>query len=163
MAQTVIENNNTVVTRPSWVWLGRVIGFGAGIGLLMWILMMLIGQYVVEPLVCREVTTGSTCASALVTSGKIGTVIAAVLGVLAMTKFHAVRPVVVAISAAAVLWLLPEWIQGMTWYEAIFWAVLLYAAAYGLFGWIAHHISAAVSVVTAIVVTVLIRLALILT
>lgn len=158
MAQVIIEDNR--VARPEWqIWL-QVVGFGAIVGAVYWLLALLIGRYIVEPLACRDVVSAVACTDASVLAGKLSTVIVALMATFGMIRAGVARPLIVAVASAAVLWSLSEWTNGLFWGEALAWSIILYALAYGLFGWIARHVSAIVAIILAILVAVAIRVGL---
>ena len=72
------------------------------------------------------------------------------------------RPVVIAIGAAALLWDLSTLINGLVWYEALGWSLLLYALAYGLLWFIARIPSTVASLGVGIGVVLILRLLLLL-
>jgi hypothetical protein len=157
----VIAEETRVVLQPEWqLWL-KVVGFGAAVGLIYWVLTLLIGRYIIEPLTCREVVDAVTCTEASVLAGKISTVLVAVGAIFAMIRLVLARPLIVAVGAAIVLWELSAWTLGLFWLESLAWSIILYALAYGLFGWIARHASVVVAIVTAAILAIAIRVALI--
>ncbi len=158
MAQVIIEDNR--VARPEWqIWL-QLVGFGAIVGAIYWLLALLIGRYVVEPLACRDVIDVVACSDSSLLAGKLSTVLVALLATFGMIRAGIARPLVVAVAAAAVLWSLSEWTSGLFWAEALTWSIVLYALAYGLFGWIARHVNAIIAVILAILIVVAIRVGL---
>ncbi|MBQ69844.1 hypothetical protein CL689_07405 [Candidatus Saccharibacteria bacterium] len=156
----VVEDNRVV--RPAWWNAGQVVAFGAVVGVAYYLVMLLVGRYIVEPLACREIIEASACVAATATAGKISTVIVAVAAIFGMIRLGIARPLVVAAGAAVVLWNLSEWTAGLFWLEAFAWSVLLYALAYALFGWIAHFPRVIVSIVVAVIVAVLLAVLLML-
>lgn len=155
-SQQIIDNTVVMPTWASWL---RVVGIGAGIGLLYWVLTILIGTYVVEPLACRE---AASCASADSIAGKVATVLATVVAIFAMVRLSIVRPIIVAVAAAVLLWDLSVYTAGLFWLEAVAWSVLAYALVYGLFGWVVRSMSLVLAIIIAVLVVVAIRVALIL-
>jgi hypothetical protein len=156
VARTIIEDEqlNSYSLR-SWV---RVIVFGLIAGIAYFLLSLAINAAVVEPLVCRQLDEARSCIDASVTAGKITTVLVAALAVFGLIKLGAARPVIVAIASAAVLWSLSAYLQGLIWYEALAWSILLYALTYALFGWIARTTSSVLAVLLSIVVVLVIRI-----
>jgi hypothetical protein len=57
-----------------------------------------------------------------------------------MINLKMVRPLIISVSSAAVLWGLAVWTHDLFWLEAILWCVVLYAIAYLLFSWIARYL-----------------------
>ena len=157
MARTIIEDEQLhSYSLRSWV---RVIVFGAIVGLVYFLITLLVNATVVEPLACRQLTNAASCVDALITAGRIATVLVAVLAILGLVRLGAVRPVIIAIASAFVLWQLSKYTQGLEWYEVLAWSVILYAATYALFGWVARTTSSALATFLAIVIALLLRIA----
>ena len=156
MAQ-VIADERSVVVKPWWV---RVrIGFvGAGLGLIWWILTALLKNYIIEPLACRDLSTATACVDSLGVAGSIAAVIVAVIGVFVLIRTLQPRPIIIAVASAVLLWSLGSYMNGLAWYETIFWAIALYAATYVLFGLIARIVWLPGAVITAIVTVLVIRI-----
>ncbi len=151
MAQVIVEDREIIaVTIQSWV---RVIGLGAGVGLAIWVLTSLLGRYAFGPLLGAD-------ANIFIVAGKVSAVLVATCAVLGMVRLGVARPIVIAVAAAALLWDLSVWTQGMFWLEAVAWSILLYAATYALFGWIARQGSTLLAILITILVVVVIRIAL---
>lgn len=138
-----------------WV---RTIVLGAAIGLVFWILTVLIGRYVIEPLACGQVVNAALCADPKPLAGNIAAILVAVLGVIAMVRIGAARPIIVAVATAAILWQLGAWMSGLFWLEAIAWSVIIYALAYALFAWITRHALLWVTIVVSLVIVIFIRI-----
>jgi hypothetical protein len=159
VARTIIEDEQLKsYSLKSWV---RVIVFGLIVGAAHVLLSLAIAAAVVEPLACRQISEATSCVNASVTAGRIATVLVAALAVFGLVRLGAVRPVIIAIASAAVLWSLSTYLQGLDWYEALAWSVALYATTYALFGWIARTPSSVLAIIISIVVTLLIRILLI--
>jgi len=158
MAQVIIEDQ-TVLSR-TWVTWGRTIALGAALGLIFWIFTVLIGRYVVEPLVCKDLVDAAVCVDAVPVAGKIATILVAVLGVIAMVRVGIARPIIIAVATAALLWNLAGWTQGLFWLESIVWSVLLYALCFALFAWITRHVTLWVTIVVSLLIVLIIRITL---
>jgi len=158
MAQVIIEDQ-TVLSR-TWVTWGRTIALGAALGLIFWIFTVLIGRYVVEPLVCKDLVDAAVCVDAVPVAGKIATILVAVLGVIAMVRVGIARPIIIAVATAALLWNLAGWTQGLFWLESIVWSVLLYAFCFALFAWITRHVTLWVTIVVSLLIVLIIRITL---
>ncbi len=160
MAQVIIEDYQVI--RSSWVIWVRTILIGLGAGLTFWILMTLIGHYVVEPLACKQVTTAATCTNANPLAGNIATVLVAVIAIIGMVRMRIARPIVIAVATAALLWDLAAWTQGLFWLEAIGWSLLLYGLVFGLFAWISRYATLWVTLVLSLVIVLIVRVGLVL-
>lgn len=160
MAQVIVDER-TVVVKPWWARV-RIVFIGASLGLIWWILTTLIRTYIIEPLACRDLANAATCVDSFGVAGNIATIIVAILGVFALVRTLQPRPIIIAVAAAAVLWGLGQYLNGLAWYEAILWSVVLYAATYILFGLVARIVWFPAAVITAIVTVAVIRILLIL-
>ena len=156
MAQ-VITDERSVVVKPWWV---RVrIGFiGALLGVTWWVITVLLRQYVIEPLACRDASGANACVDSLGVAGAIATVVIAILAVFVLIRTLQPRPIVIAVSVAAILWSLGTYIAGLAWYEALLWAIALYAASYALFALVARIVWLPAAIITAVVIVLGIRI-----
>lgn len=153
----VIVDERTVVVKPWWARV-RIVFIGASLGLIWWVLTALLRVYVVEPVACRDLSNAATCVDAYGVAGSIATIIVAIIGVFILIRTLHPRPIVIAVAAAAVLWVLGHYVSGLAWYESVLWAVVLYAATYVLFGMIARIVWFPAAAATAIITVVAIRL-----
>ncbi len=160
MAQ-VVTDAQTVVVKPWWARV-RIVFIGAGLGLLWWVLTALLRFYVIEPLACRDLSTATACVDSLSVAGSVATVLVAIVGTFILVKTLQPRPLVISASAAAVLWSLGAYVEGLAWYEAILWGVVLYAVTYVLFGLIANLTRLPVVIGIAVATALIIRLLLLL-
>jgi hypothetical protein len=156
MAKSKQTNVTTNRTARTWAY---IIGIGAAVGLAYWVLTILLGRYIVEPLACRDVATAAACVDSTGLAGKIASVIMATISLLTMIRVSLFRPLLIVIAAAVLLWDLSVWTTGLFWVEALAWSVLLYALSYALFGWIARRFSLIFAIIIAAVLAVGIRLA----
>ena len=156
MARSEQTTRITNHTTRAWVY---IIGVGAAVGLAYWVMTILLGRYIVEPLACREVATAATCVGAFGLAGKIASVILATIALLVMIRVSLFRPIIIAVAAAVLLWDLSVWTTGLFWAEALAWSVVLYALSYALFGWIARQFSVIVAIIIAVVLAIGIRVA----
>ena len=119
-------------------------------------------MYIIEPIACRDLSNAAVCTDSFGVAGNIVTVIVALLGTFALIRNLQPRPIVIAVAAAVVLWGLGQYLTGLAWYEAILWAIALYAATYVLFGMVARIVWFPAAVTTAIVIVAVVRVVLIL-
>jgi len=153
----VITDERTVVVKPWWARV-RIVFVGAVLGLIWWVLTALIANYIIEPIACRDLANAATCLDGSGVAGSIATVIVAILGAFALVRTLQPRPIIIAVASAAVLWTLGQYLSGLAWYEAILWAVVLYAATYVLFGLVARIVWFPGAVIAGVVTVVAIRL-----
>lgn len=160
MAQ-VIADDQTIIVKPWWARV-RIVFTGAGLGLLWWIITVILKNYIVEPLACRDLSNAAACVDGSGMAGAIATVIVALIGAMVLVRTLQPRPIIIAVSVAAVLWSLGYYITGLAWYEGLLWAVILYALTYVLFGLVARIVWLPAAIITAIVLILAIRILLIL-
>lgn len=160
MAQVIITDQQVVST--GWAAWGRTIAFGAITGIIFWLLTIIIGRYVVEPLVCRQVIDATMCTNATSLAGNISAILAATLSVVVMVRAGIARPIIVVVATAALLWNLAAWTDGLFWLEALVWSAILYAAAFALFGWITRYVTLWVTLILSFLIVAIIRIALVL-
>lgn len=156
MAKTVVDNEQVV--RPEWQELLRFMGYGALVGVVYYLAMLMLNQYVVEPLACRTLTDATACVEAPVLAGRLATVVATVVAIGGMIRLSLARPLIVAVATSVLLWNLGAWTEGLYWLEAFAWAIALYALVYGLFGWIVRNTILWFSIVLSLIVVLLISL-----
>jgi hypothetical protein len=159
MAKVIITDEQMIA--GSWhAWL-KVLGIGAVTGILFWFLTLLIGRYIVDPLVCGQAVDVARCAESLSMSSGIAMILAAVVSVVVMVRASVARPIIVAIASAAVLWGLALWTEGLFWFEALAWFAALYIATFALFGWITRYAKLWVTIILSALIVVIIRFALV--
>jgi hypothetical protein len=156
MAKVIITDQQVIIESGA-MW-ARTIALGAAVGLIFWILAVLIGRYVVEPIACGATLNAEICLDTKPLSGMIAAVLAAAIGVIAMVRIGAARPIVVAVAAAAILWPLGGWASGLFWLETLGWSVLLYALTYALFAWITRHDRLWLTIVVSLGLVIVVRL-----
>lgn len=133
----VITNEQSVVVEPWWG-KGYPAYIGVVAGLTWWVLTIIIRQYVVEPLACRDISSVATCLNAFDISGNITAVLVAAIALFVLIRFLQPRPIIIVIASLIVLWGLAGMVNGLAWYWALGWSVVLYGLAYSLFAMIAR-------------------------
>ena len=159
MAKVIADEQ--IVDRTWSIW-GRTVGIGAGLGLVFWLLTLLLGNYVIEPLACRDTANAVLCANSVGLSGNIATILTAVLGLFVMVRWGIFRPIILVVATAALLWDLAAMTNGLFWAEALLWSILLYAGSYGLFAWIARYSRLWAVIAISVLIVLIIRIALVL-
>lgn len=157
----VIQSQQQVVVEPWWV-KGQIVYIGLGMGLLWWVLTAILRQYIIEPLACRDLATASACVNSIGISGNIAAVLVAVLGTWLLIRYLQPRPIIIALGTLLLLWDLASLLNGLPWWATLLWALFFYTASYGLFSLVARIQWLWVSLVTAVVIVVGIRLLLVL-
>jgi hypothetical protein len=156
MAQ-VVTDAQAVVVKPWWARV-RIVFIGAALGLLWWVLTALLRHYVIEPIACRDLSTAAACVDSLGIAGSIATVLVAIVGTFILVRTLQPRPLIISASVAAVLWSLGAYINGLAWYEALLWSIVLYAVSYVLFRLIANMVRLPIVIATAVVTVLVIRI-----
>jgi hypothetical protein len=145
MAQ-VINDTQQVVARPWWQ-AGETAFLGAIIGVCWWALYMLLVSFTdMNPDI----------------AGTVSHVLVSVLGVSALVRLFAPRPLLVAIASAVTLWALGGLVNGLAWYEMLLWSVALFTLSYALFGAVAHIRSLWVSLLVAVFIAMVANILLLL-
>ena len=159
MAKVIAEQE--FVDRTWIIWL-RTVLIGAGLGVVFWILTLLLNNYVIEPLACRDIATANACLTTYNLSGNIAAIMTGAVGLLVMVRMGVFRPIILALATVALLWDLAALSAGLFWLESLAWSIILYAASYGLFAWIARYSRLWVAVVLSVLIILIIRIALVL-
>ncbi len=156
----VVQSQQQVIVEPWWGKV-KILWIGLGAGLSWWVLTSLLKHYIVEPLACRDLATAAACVDSFGVAGSIAAIVVAILAMLLLIRAFQPRPIVIALSTAVLLWDLGAFINGLSWWETLLWALFFYGATYVLFSWAARITNTALSLVVAAVVVILIRLLLI--
>ena len=157
----VIQSQQQVVVEPWWG-KANIVFIGLGLGLVWWILTSILKAYVVEPLACRDLATATACVDSFGIAGSIAAIAVVILGVLILIKALQPRPIVIALATGVLLWDLGAFVNGLSWWETLLWALFFYGASYVLFQFAARVNSTAWSLVLAAIIVIVIRLLLIL-
>jgi len=139
------------------IWKSIIIGVASG--LLFWLLVFLLENFVITPLFCNSIGGATACANKLMISGNIATILVALAGVVAMVRLHMIQPLIVAVTTAAALWGLAQWTGGLPIWEIIIWSVLMYLLAYLLFSWVVRYDRIWPVVVIILIIVMAIRIA----
>jgi hypothetical protein len=121
MARLIVsDSDNTSVTSGySWWQIALV---GAALGVLQWGISLLLGGFVVDQLLCRSATVIASCSQSAIVAGNIATIIVAAVGLAVLVRMRVLRPIVVAVASAMLLWGLPVMSAGLAWGEVVFWS-----------------------------------------
>lgn len=157
----VISNQQQVIAEPWWA-KAKIVYIGLAIGVFWWLVTLLLQNYVVEPLACRDISTATTCVNAAGVSGSIATVLAAVLGTFVLIRYIQPRPIIISVGTAVVLWEFSVLMNGLSWWVTLIGAAVIYALCYLLFSMIARTRWLLLSIFVALVIVASIRIILIL-
>lgn len=154
MAAVILDQTHaqTVTSTYSW-W--RIALIGGGIGLVYWLLTIFISQFIIDPLFCRSAVNALACSNSVELSGNIANILVATGALALLVRLRIVRPLVVVVATAVIVWGLAGWTEGLVWAEAAAWSILLFGLSYLLFSWISRY-SRSTPVLIAVVLVVLI-------
>lgn len=151
------EQQQQVIVEPWWVKI-KIVYIGLSMGLVWWLLTSLLKSYVVEPMACRDLSSAAACVDSFGVSGSIAAILVAILGAYVLVRFLQPRPIVIAVATAVLLWDLGLFMNGLSWWETLLWALFFYTASYTLFSLVARVRTVIGSLVLAAVVVIVIRL-----
>jgi len=136
--------------------LAQVAVLGFGVGILTWGITAFISEVLLAPLFCGASSDGA-CATRGELAGTIGTLFAAIVGLLGLVKLGVYRPIIIVVAAVICLWPIALWTTGLLWFESIAWYCLLYALLYTLFTWLVRPRSFAIVLLVIVPVIALLR------
>jgi len=154
MVTVITDEIHPAVVNVSYSW-WRVALIGAVIGAIYWVLSFLIGHFIIDPMFCRSSVNAAACSNSVELSGNIAGILVATLGLMILVWLKVLRPLVVAVATAIILWGLAGWTAGLVWVEVALWSVLLYSLSYVLFSWMSRY-GRSIPVLVAATVTVVI-------
>lgn len=135
-------------------------GIGAALGLAHFLIGLMLSRYVIDPLVCGVAASAADCAASLAITDSITTILVAVGGLILAVRYGVARPLLVAATAGLFMWGLMTWTDGLPWIESLAWAMVLYAFAYALFGWINRYPIIGYAIVVSLVIVIAERIVL---
>lgn len=130
MAQAVFETNDRRIF-GTFKWT-QVAVIGIVLGSLSYGLALLLGAYVVGPLLCSDQSLPS-CSEPDRMASNIASVLMAIVGAGVLIRLQVHRAVGVALAVLISFWNLWELTGNLPWYEAAAWFAVLYAFGYLLF------------------------------
>ena len=136
------------------LWMIGLIGVAVGIGT--WLLGMLLEVAVFRLIFCRDAGLGG-CTDSSVYANAAGLLIATGLGVWALVRVQAFRPLLIGVAAALTLWGVLSTLDPQPWYVELMAAALLFGLAYMVYGWIMRLRSLVLAVIIGILLLVLVR------
>lgn len=157
MVQVIQEETYPQSISMSFSW-RQIALTGVGIGALFFILTFLVGHFIIEPLYCGTSLNVASCSTSVGISGNIATILAGTVGLGIMVSLRVIRPIIVAIATAILLWGLSTWTVGLGWGEAVGWSALLYGLSYLLFAWICRYSQTVPVIIVVILVSVVARI-----
>ncbi len=94
-----------------------------------------------------------------VVAGGIAVIICGAIGIVIMARMYMPQTLIINLAAAATLWGLAEWTNGLGWLEVVIWSVMLYGLAYVVFSWVARFTKATPVVISVIIIIIAARTA----
>lgn len=138
MARLIVPDTETTLVTHGYEW-WRIALLGAAIGVLHWAIAAFVSTFVVDQLLCRSTVSIASCAQSGIVAGDIATIIVAVIGLVILVRMKILRPLVVAVASAILLWGLPVMTNGLAPGEVIFWSAVTYGLTYSLFAWLSRY------------------------
>lgn len=157
MAKFIVDESypSKISSLYSW-W--QIVLAGLGIGLVYYLLALLIGNLIIDPIFCGSALNGQICSSSVEISGNIANILTMVLGLGVLIRLGTLRPLVIAVATAICLWGLSGWSEGLGWLEVIIWNMLLFALGYLTFSWISRYARSLVVLIGALVIVIIARI-----
>lgn len=131
---------------------------GLAVGALYFILTALISQFIIDPLYCGASLNVANCSNSIGISGNIATILVGTIGLGIMVSLRVVRPIIVAVMSAILLWGLSVWTSGLSWGEIVASSAILYAMGYVAFAWISRYNETMPVIIVSILVSVVARI-----
>jgi hypothetical protein len=138
MARLIVPDTENTMVPSGYGW-WQIALVGAGIGVLQWVIAALLGGFVIDQLLCRSSITVASCAQSSIVAGDVATIIVGVIGLVVLVRMRVLRPLVVVVASAILLWGLPVMTSGLAWGEVVFWSALTYGLAYSVFAWLSRY------------------------
>lgn len=131
-----------------------VLGIGAGVGLLVAGVSVLLEKYVFAAVLCRA-GADATCSQAPEYAMVVAMVIGAIFGVLALIQARVFRPLLVVLAVVVSLWGMSTLVSEYQWYWQLAIAVGFFSLTYLLYSWVARIrsflIASSITIVLAVV------------
>lgn len=157
-----MARGSDIQEKPAYVVGGNslytVLAIGAFVGVLGWLLMLGINNWVLEPVFCRSADMQSVCSNSGLTSWIIAYILVNIVGLFMLIRAGIFRPLLVVLAAFATLWVVTLWFIAGPWWVGLLWSMGLFAVAYALYTWLASLQSFLLSSILTIVAVVLMRL-----
>lgn len=139
------------------LWMIGLIGVSVGVGA--WLLGALFDMALFRFIFCREAgLAGCTDSSAY--ANATGLLLATGIGVWALVRVQAFRPLLIGVAAAMTLWGVLTVLEPQPWYIELAVAGLLFGLTYMAYGWIMRLRSLVLAVILGIVLLIVVRLVL---
>ena len=153
MAKVVQKDDRHLYRMNNWI---RVTLTGAGLGVIILALTWVLGQYVIDPLVCRGGALES-CNNSNILAGNVAAVIGAIAGASVLIRLRVYRGIFVAIATLISFWGIGALTEGLRWAEVAAWMAALYGFGYLLFAHILRIRRSFVAFIVAAIAVLVLR------
>lgn len=137
---------------------GQVLGVGAGVGILTWLLGVVFINRLLATMLCRENVEASLCVNTENYAWYAAMVVGGLVGLFILAKLMVFRPLLVVLAALVALWGVWLLIGVLPWYGALLALAALFTLAYGLFTWLARLRSFVLALLLIAALVVIVRL-----
>ena len=155
MAKVVIQPTGDRYVSGAYNWL-KIAAIGAGLGLLTWVFAWLLGNFVIDPLLCRD-SALQACGKSGTVAGNLAIIVTAILGAVTLIRLHVRHSLWVVLAVVLSFWGLSSLTESIGWVEALAWTAGLFAVAYVLFTWVIRLRSTIVAVILVILLALMFR------
>ncbi len=155
MAKVVIQPAGDRYVSGAYNWL-KIALIGAGLGALTWLIAWALGNFVVDPLLCRD-STLQACGSSDTVAGNLAIIVTAIVGAVILIRSHIRHALWVIVAIMLSFWGLQSLTGSLLWIEALLWTTGMFALAYVLFTWVTRLRSTIIAVVAVIAIALVFR------
>lgn len=155
MAKVVIQPTGDRYVNGTYNWV-TITTIGIGLGIMTWVLALLLGIFVIDPLLCRS-TTVQACSQSSVVAGNIAAIVSAIIGAIVLIRLHVRHSLWIVFTVILSFWGLSTLTHSLGWGEALAWTALLYGVGYLYFTWVMRLRSTTIAVVLAVATALIFR------
>ncbi|HET7630539.1 MAG TPA: hypothetical protein VFK03_04160 [Candidatus Saccharimonadales bacterium] len=141
---------------------GSRIGLAAVSGLLtgfvIWLINLLLQNFLFQPLFCQSPDTHGACLDSNVWSWWIAAVIVSLASLMVLVKGLVYRPLLVVLASLVTVWGIWDWLGVFSWWQASLWEALIFGLAYALYTLLARINNFALSLLAIVVSIIVVRL-----
>ena len=112
----------------------QVVVIGLVVGAFSWIFAEVLGMYVLKSAACTA--DAFVCAASSQPAVIVGSLLAAIVGLVGLVKLQVFRPLLIVIAATLSLWGMIGELTALAWYWSLAVTILLNVVAYATFMWI---------------------------
>ncbi|MCA9341478.1 hypothetical protein KC952_03020 [Candidatus Saccharibacteria bacterium] len=155
----VVDQPSPIMFNMRLTELLKVVGIGATIGLISYLIFVILDKYVFTPSLCGTSGLEQRCANKESFASSIALVIGAFGGLFALVQQRVYRPLLIVILTTLSLWNVPLIASGassLVWVVALI--VILFGLAYGAFTWLVQVRNLYLAATLGIVLLIVLRL-----